>query len=85
MREGLQAMSLVNSKERTGGFGAFPPQLCARQVVGEAACASRASTQTSGGRWPSHSDALESSGHHGRDGATEQMGCMASPAPTASL
>lgn len=70
MREGLQAMSLVNSKERTRGFGVFLTQMCTRQVVGKAACTSRASTQTSREEWPSRSDALESSGHHGRDGAT---------------
>lgn len=70
MRDSLQAMSLVNSEERIQGFGMFLPQMCARQVVGKAACISQASTQTSGGKWPSLSDALENSGHHSGEGAT---------------
>lgn len=36
--------------------------MCARQVVGKAACVPQARPQTSRGKWPTRSDALESSG-----------------------
>lgn len=70
MRDSLQAMSLVNSKERVQGFGIFlTPDVC--QTGGRnGSFISQASTQTSRGKWPSLSDALESSGRHGEEGAS---------------
>lgn len=64
MRDSLQAMSLVNSKERIRGFGMFSsPDVC--QTGGrEAAHMPQACTEASRGKWPSHSDALENLGHH---------------------
>lgn len=38
--------------------------MCARQVVGKAACVPQATTHTSRGEWPTCSDALEGPRHH---------------------
>lgn len=84
MRASLQAMSLVNSKERVQGFGIFRTQMCARQVVGTAAPSHRRVQRHPGERGQVSQMLWRVRGVMGRkvpDGLGGQMGWVASPIP----